>query len=144
MQSLKRVLSMSLLISMTIPGCMPMKESRINAGALDGIWEYVDCAIKNTSVKGLLVFEGNRFIFDGRVRQDYPTRPFRREYEFRLEGAGQIGYASAAEKESPPVLSYFLIDGDYLYFSEYAMASVLDDRSGPYRQTNWQYKLKRI
>jgi hypothetical protein len=107
-----------------------------------GKWEYVDCNIKNTSVEGVLEFSSDKFTFKGKIHEDFPTQPFEEKYEYKISN-NKIIY-SMEGKNYPPVRAYWFIEGGFLYFSNRAMKSVLDDWSGAYRKTNWDYKLKYI
>ena len=43
---------------------------------LVGKWDYVDCTIKNTSVKGTITFnEDGTFLAEVKMREDHPTPP---------------------------------------------------------------------
>jgi hypothetical protein len=111
-----------------------------------GKWRYIDCALKNTGVEGVAeFFPDGTFLFDGEVRQDFPTRPFRRRYRYKLKGAELL----VLDKDLPPleqapVASYFLVQDGELYFSPRKIRAAADDWSGAARRTNWWYKLARV
>lgn len=124
-------------------GCLTAAEGE-SPSSLLGKWEYVDCAIKNTTVKGTIAFSSNgAFTFAGQIHEDYPTLPFQGTYKYSVN-ENELSYIRVHKDKTPPVLTYFLIEGDFLYFSEQPMESVQEDRAEGYRSTNWDYKLKRV
>ncbi len=111
-----------------------------------GKWQYIDCTIKNTSVEGTIqFFKDSTFVFKGEVHQDFPTKPFRCKYKFKIVENTIICLTNDfPPMENPPISKYYLIQGDTLYFSGIPMKKVVNDWKGNYRNTNWNYCLKKI
>ncbi len=111
-----------------------------------GKWQYFDCTIKNTAVNGTIqFFKDSTFFFKGKVHQDFPTKPFSCKHQFRIsENKLSCLSTEFPPFENPPISEYFLIKEDLLYFSNQPMTEIIDDWTGNYRKTNWNYRLKRV
>lgn len=111
-----------------------------------GQWQYADCTIKNTAVEGTIqFFKDSTFVFKGEVHQDFPTKPFKCKYKFKVvENTLTCLATDFPPFENPPISRYFFIQGDTLYFSGLPMTEVVDDWSGNYRKTNWTYRLYKV
>jgi hypothetical protein len=111
-----------------------------------GKWEYVSCTIKNTSVSGVIEFKSDHHgSFNGKVRQDFPTSPQQTTFEYVLKGS-TIENADKLKEglNGIPILKYFLVKGNQLYFSWDPIKKAEESWDNGYLSANWQYKLKRV
>jgi len=120
--------------------------NKLQENPLVGKWQYLDCTIKNTSVRGTIeFFKDSTFLFDGDVSEDYPTKPFKCKHKYIVsENKLSCLTETFPAFEKPPISEYFFIKDKELYFSDLPMTEVIDDWSGSYRKTNWTYRLKRV
>lgn len=90
---------------------------------LIGTWTYVDCTIKNTSVKGKVSFYKNgTFCAEVKMREDHPTPPLS-IIKGSYSVTGNMVKYSNMEFDHPhyhpnPFGKYFVIKDNYLYFSQ--------------------------
>ncbi len=91
-----------------------------------GKWDYVDCRIKNTAVKGILSFTEDWVSFEGRVRQDYPSEASKVSAPYSIIDNRLIIDTDKIEVDYPrdkarlyrfiPMDEYFVLHNGQLYF----------------------------
>ncbi len=91
-----------------------------------GKWDYVDCRIKNTAVKGMLSFTEDLVSFEGRVRQDYPSEASKVSAPYSIADNRLIIDTDKIEVDYPrdkarlyrfiPMDEYFVLRNGQLYF----------------------------
>ncbi len=129
-----------LLILIMLTGCAGTLNHDVkNLSPLTGIWTYNNCSIKNTSVNGTAEFRDNgELVLKIKARDDYPVKNnFSGKYKYFTEG-------NRIKTDYPGgygIDEYFLIEGEYLYFSGTAIDRLIEEPE-KYRY-NWTYKLKR-
>jgi len=108
---------------------------------IQGKWKYIDCSYKNTSVDGVLVIKDNTIAFDGRIHEDFPTKPYKGMYRYQLDGK-RLNIIYREGQENPPVAEYIFLDEEYLYFSTFEIDKIIQ-ATDPRYEANWVFKLQR-
>lgn len=128
-----------LLLSLLVAGCS--SRAVVPAGhPLLGKWEYGQCLIKNTAVRGTVTFRADgTFLLDAVARDDYPVSPIRGTYRYSLQGNRLVtdyphGYGLG---------QYWLVQGDGLYFAAMPITNAVSQWTAGQEVGNWQYRLQR-
>ncbi|TAL36746.1 MAG: hypothetical protein EPN93_07975 [Spirochaetes bacterium] len=107
---------------------------------LAGTWRYEECTIKNTSVRGTISFSpGGNMQIDAVARDDCPVPKISGRYNYRVQGNVLKTDYDKGYGLSP----FFLVKGDYLYFSRVEIKEPFEEWDGGRLNANWIFKLKR-
>ena len=119
-----------------------------------GKWDYVDCRIKNTAVKGILSFTEDLVSFEGRVRQDYPSEASKVSAPYSIVANHLIIDTDKIEVDYPrdkarlyrfiPMDEYFVLRNGQLYFFK-SPDQIPEKKSEPGEfDAPWIYHLKKL
>jgi hypothetical protein len=119
-----------------------------------GKWDYVDCRIKNTAVKGILSFTEDLVSFEGRVRQDYPSEARKVLAPYSIVDNRLIIDTDKIEVDYPrdkarlykfiPMDEYFVLRNGQLYFFK-SPDDIPEKKSGSVElEAPWIYHLKKL
>ncbi|HCL56710.1 MAG TPA: hypothetical protein DHW82_06835 [Spirochaetia bacterium] len=104
-----------------------------------GKWEYMKTTYKNTSVRGTISFyENGTMEIEAEARDDYPVGNIDGTYDYQIKGNEIL-----SEYDSYGFDQFFLIEGDYLYFSTEPIQTTQFEWIGNRIKADWTWKLKK-